>query len=81
MDITREMFIDAIKKHPFYVRPCSLCGYEMSYCFRGKQLGFDSGCDCVSYDGWHPVEDYDLDFYLDPAHGHMDRIREFIANA
>ena len=34
----------------FILRDCSMCGYPLGYVFHADgRLGFDSGCDCVTY--------------------------------
>lgn len=78
MEITRERFINAIKKRPFYLRNCSICNYALSFCFEGTQLCYDAGCDCATYNDCHPIEEERLDFYLNPDHGHLERIKKFI---
>lgn len=31
------------------IHHCSMCSYPCGYIFRGDQVFYDSGCDCVTY--------------------------------
>lgn len=78
----KQRWIRAIKASPYYIlRGCSACGYALSWSYRGRQLGFDSGCDCSQGggSGWQPRDESDLDFYLRPEAGHLPKIEAFIA--
>jgi hypothetical protein len=33
---------------------CSMCGYPCSYLFAAEDVGYDAGCDCVSYHNIRP---------------------------
>lgn len=82
---TRDEFAEAIKKKPFPLRDCSICGYMMNFYYDGDVLHYDSRCECTSGDKYMGDEDHtvrpdsDLDFYLEPAHGHLERVQKFIA--
>ncbi len=49
---TAQDFEKAVKEHNITNWPihnCSICGYECGYLFKDGKVGYDSGCDCVSY--------------------------------
>ena len=78
MALTRQILLEAIKKKPLPMNKCSLCGYQCCFVFKEDQLGYDSGCYCVSYDGWAPEYETALDFYLDPVNGHVGNLEKFV---
>lgn len=41
-----------ITKWPMH--DCSICGYPCGYLFRGDEVFYDSGCDCVNYTNIQP---------------------------
>lgn len=49
---TPEEFKEAAAKrglNEWVIRRCSMCNYPLSFVFSGDFVGFDSGCDCVTY--------------------------------
>lgn len=34
----------------FNIHDCSICGYPCGFVFNHGRIGYDSGCDCGSYD-------------------------------
>lgn len=77
----KEKLIAQLKTgEPLKERSCSMCGYMMKWFYRpeNEQLYYDSGCDCVSYHNYQPRQFDDLDFYLIPEHGHIDRLKAYI---
>ena len=76
---SREDFVTAIKKKPYPLRECSICDYLMHFYYQGDTLYYDSGCDCSRSSHMEARPDSDLDFYLDPTHGHLPKIEKFIA--
>lgn len=78
-EITRQDFINAIKKRPFSLRACSICSYPLCCFYKGNELYCDTGCDCVNYGPVHTLtKESKLDFYLDPKRGHLENIAKFI---
>lgn len=75
--LNREELLAAIRIKPLLIKTCSMCKYPCCFEFRGEQFGYDAGCDCVTYDGWEPRTPEALDFYLDPAHGWIDKLTKF----
>ena len=46
------------------VHDCSICGYSCGYVFDGNNVGYDSGCDCVTWENIRPSSWADVaDFY------------------
>jgi len=76
--LTRERLLNAIKNKPLPISTCSMCGYECSFSFKGDALGYDSGCDCTyGAGGWQPRSEDDLDFYLNPEHNWIEKLKMF----
>lgn len=73
-----QTFLAAIKKRPFVLRSCSICGRELAFRFEGDQLGYDDACDCTTTGGWSPRSADDLAFYLNPDHGWFAKIEGFV---
>jgi hypothetical protein len=77
--LTLENFKEAIKKKPFPLRACSICDHMMYIFYKNEAFWFNSTCNCVRYtspDQYY--SDDDLKFYLNPDHGHIERIKKFI---
>lgn len=79
--ITRGQLIEAIKWKIWPLRECSMCGASLHYLYLGECLHFDSGCHCSGRQNMHREDESDLDFYLDPQHGHTENIQKFYAEA
>jgi len=76
----KEQFIAALKeKGRFKLRTCSICSVPLYYFVHEGSLFFDSNCDCSSYCSDPKPSDWaELDFYLEPEHGHITKIQAFI---
>lgn len=81
MNPTREQFISALKKKPFYLRECSICGYGLSFYSEYGRIFYDNGCDFVGVYRSTVIEDVALDFYLNPLNGHHERIKQFVMDS
>ena len=79
-----EPWKKAIKEKGFYhLHSCGGCGYECgwAYTFRSggeEVLVYDSGCDCTYRRTLKLAPDDQLRFYLEPAHGHIEKIEAYI---
>lgn len=74
-----EPWKQAIKKAGFYkLHSCSMCGYECGWLFVEDALFYDSGCYCTRGSNLRAIGDSELDFYLEPSHGHISNIEKFI---
>ena len=75
-------WLEAIKTKGFYrLHCCSFCGYETGWGYfpdMPEGLVWDGGCYCVRYDGRRYVDTSELNFYLNPEHGHIKNIEKFI---
>lgn len=77
--ITKEKLLETIKVKPLVINTCSMCGYECSFYFKGDMLGYDSGCYCTNMSGgWTPRKEAEIDFYLEPSHGWLPQLEEFV---
>lgn len=75
----KDRFIAALKERPYWNADCSLCGYSMHFRIIHDRLEYDSGCLCTNTTpNWEERPMDELDFYLEPEHGHLDKIMEFI---
>lgn len=76
----KEKFIAKLKAGgKFNLRNCSICNYKLGFVTDTEnELYYDAGCDCVNYEKLEPRDWSDLDFYLDPKHGHVDRIEKWL---
>jgi len=76
----KEQLIETIKRVRYWaLRECSMCGCHLAYVSDGENLGFDGACDCTMFGSSIQNRDWsDLDFYLDPKHGHIDAINKYI---
>ncbi len=64
---------------PYTLHNCSLCGYPCNFNSDGRDLFYDSGCDCGSFGDTNRWNSWDkLDFYLDPSNGHIANIEKFV---
>lgn len=74
----KERWLKAVKHKKYDLHSCSMCGYPCGWSYEQGVLGYDNGCWCTSNpQGWHPVEESELDFYLEPSRGHIKNITEF----
>ena len=78
--ITLERLLRAIRKKPFVVHTCSMCGYKINYHWSEKGLCRDNGCWCVSYTAITQVSNGDLDFYIN-AKAWQPRLKNFVEEA
>lgn len=46
-DFERQIKAKNITHWP--IHNCGFCGYRCGYVFEGSRVGYDSGCDCVTY--------------------------------
>lgn len=76
----KEKFIKLLKSGKAYsLRRCSICDTNLYFRSDGTALLFDANCDCVRYTTPLRNEPWDsLDFYLDPKHGHLKNIENWI---
>ncbi len=78
---TREQLLEAIRKKPLLIHTCSICEYRCCFYFVNDVFGYDIGCDCTyGRGGWSPRDINELDFYLDPRHGWLEIIRQFVGS-
>lgn len=52
MKVTAQEVEEAVKKSGItrlHIRNCSMCNYPLAYLFEQGDVGFDAGCDCVTY--------------------------------
>lgn len=85
MEVSVEAFKEAIKTKKFFpLRECSLCQFMMGFfplMIDGEEkIVTDTGCDCVRYENVRPISDEDLEGYLEPRNGYVERIKEFVTS-
>lgn len=88
---TVEEFKAAVKQHNITrwpIRNCSICGYEMSYMFRGDKVFYDTGCTCTYNRGdleprmWEQVaESYNrnVQWANDPGNDFQEKTKKWLA--
>ena len=78
MKLELEEYFRAHPGKDLVIHHCSMCNYPCAFSSDGKNLFYDSGCDCVKYSGMRYADWDELDFYLDDEHGHLENIRKFM---
>jgi len=73
----KTRWFNAIKKKNYVLHHCSMCGYACGWAFYRDQLYYDNGCDCTGGSQYNECTVEELDFYLNPAHGHIEKITKF----
>jgi len=80
---TAEDFRAAIKEKGltrWKLRECGMCGTGLHYLFENDKVGYDSNCDCTSYDSGIQLRSYqDLaDHYnMQSSNTYLDTIDDF----
>lgn len=75
----KQKFINTLKQgKAFILRPCSMCDYPTNFFVKKEALFFDAGCDCTTRQEVRLCDWNDLDFYLEPEHGHIPKIEAYI---
>lgn len=80
MDLKQKLIAKLKSGIRWNYHQCSLCDYWCNYNSDGKNLFYDSGCYCVKYRNNSPRLWSDLDFNLEPSHGHIPSIEAFISS-
>lgn len=78
--ILRDKFIAALKEKGRYkLRECSICEAPLYYFVENGHLFFNSNCDCIAIWSEPKFSEWsELDFYLEPDHGHIENITKFV---
>lgn len=75
----KERVIDKLKSGaPYVLHNCSMCGYPCAFFAQNDVLFYDSGCDCTTYNSATARDWSELEFYLDPANGHIENFEAWL---